>query len=144
MKSLESASSTCPHTAPISSSKVNVAARAGVRVKGLDDEVPGVGQLHVPPHSAHLLVQGERGLIPIFRGEGEAVVARLVEEGQGGVVENQGVVVEAVQVDVDKGARDHSVLVAHLRQDNIALVFDRSEELSRGERGQEDQEEHGG
>merc|ERR1712200_85699 len=27
----------------------HVAARAGVQVKRLDDEVPGVGQLHVPP-----------------------------------------------------------------------------------------------
>ena len=64
-------------------------ARRAVFEVGFDDEVPAVSEMSMTPDRTKLAVHGEGGLVPFLGGEGEGVVARLVQQGQGGAVEHK-------------------------------------------------------
>ena len=108
----------------------------------LNDEVSAVSQLSMTPDHSKLDVHGEDGLVPILRGEGEGVVARLVQEVQSGAIKNQTGIMQTGNVNVDEVARQHGVLLTQGRKQNTLLIKDRGEELCLGKGGKEEQQEH--
>jgi len=97
----------------------------------LHDEVSAIGQLGVTPDSTKISVHGEDCLRPILREEGVAVVARLVQEVQGGAHEGHSGVVQAVNVNLEQVTGHHCLLLTQVKC-GIAMVKDWSEELCRG------------
>ena len=67
----------------------------------LDDKVPTVDHPSVAPDCTKLVVHSEGGLVPVLSGEGEGVVARLVQQGEGRAVEDQSGTLKTIKVKVD-------------------------------------------
>ena len=60
--------------------------------------------LELEPGPQYQNNHGEGGLVLFLGGESEGVVARLVPQGQGGIIENKNEIIKSDKIKLDKGA----------------------------------------